>query len=331
MIARFARGPAVALAAMLAFASAASAQQAMSDPKWPNRPIHLIVPFGAGSGSDVIARIVGQKLSARLGQPIVVENKAGGSTVLGTELAARARPDGYTLELANTTSHATTAAVGIKLTFDPVKDFAPVAILAYSPFVLLVTPGLDAHSVPELIALAKAKPGKLNYASAGVGTMAHLAGALFTTTAGIDINHVPYRGTEQSMIDLMQGRIEILFGTIAPSLPLVRSGKLRALATTGPKRNAMLPNLPTLAEAGLTGYEAGLWTGLVFPAGVAPGIVQRVNAEANAVMRDPDVVALLAKQGIEVETGTPEAFAARIKGDVAKWRDVVAKAGIKVQ
>jgi len=330
MIARLTRRAALALPAALAFAGRAVAQPS-GDAKWPGRPIHLIVPFGAGSGSDVIARIVGQKLSARLGQPIVIENKPGASTALGTDMVARAKPDGYTLELANTTTHATTAAIGIKLSFDPVKDFAPVAILAYSPFVLLVTPGLDAHSVNDLIALAKAKPGALNFASAGVGTMAHLAGALFTTKAGVDINHVPYRGTEQSMIDLMQGRIEILFGTIAPSLPLVRSGKLRALATTGPKRNAMLPDLPTLAEAGLAGYEAGLWTGLVFPAGVPPAIVQRLNNEANAVMREPDVVALLAKQGVEVESGTPEAFAARIKADLAKWREVVAKAGIKAQ
>ncbi|HLH87217.1 MAG TPA: tripartite tricarboxylate transporter substrate binding protein [Xanthobacteraceae bacterium] len=312
----------------LLLAGAAVAQPAAT---WPARPIHLIVPFGAGSGSDVIARIVGQKLAAKLGQPVVIENKPGGSTILGTELAARAAPDGYTLELANTTSHATTAALGIKLAFDPVKDFTPVGMLAYSPLVLLVTPGLDARSVPELIALAKAKPGKLNYASAGVGTMAHLAGALFTTMAGVDINHVPYRGTEQSMIDLMQGRIEILFGTIAPSLPQVRSGKLRALATTGLKRNAMLPDLPTLAETGLTGYEAGLWTGLVFPAGVAPGIVTRLNAQVNEVMRDPDVVALLAKQGVEVETGPPELLGGRIKTDLAKWREVVAKAGIKAQ
>ncbi len=314
---------AAAVVAALAAQSAAAA--------WPERPIHLIVPFGAGSGSDAIARIIGQKLSERLGQPVVIENKPGGSTVRGTEAAARAAPDGYTLELANTTSHATIAALGIRLAYDPIKSFTPVGLIAYSPFVLLVTPGLEAHSVQELIALAKAKPGKLNYASAGVGTMAHLAGALFTILARVDINHVPYRGTEQSMIDLMQGRIEILFGTIAPSLPQVRAGKLRALATTGARRNAMLPDVPTLAEAGLTGYEAGLWTGLVFPAGVHPEIVARLNAEMNAVMRDPDVVARLATQGVEVDTGSPAALAARIKGDLAKWREVVTKAGIRAQ
>jgi tripartite-type tricarboxylate transporter receptor subunit TctC len=328
MIGRWLRGAVI----VLSFAGGAVAQPAaQSTANWPARPIHLIVPFGAGSGSDVIARIVGQKLAEKLGQPIVIENKPGGSTILGTELTARAAPDGYTLELANTTSHATTAALGIKLAFDPVKDFTPVGMLAYAPFALLVTPGLEANSVQELIALAKAKPGKLNYASAGVGTMAHLAGALFTTMAGVDINHVPYRGTEQSMIDLMQGRIEILFGTIAPSLPQVRSGKLRALATTGVTRNAMLPDAPTLAESGLAGYEAGLWTGLVFPAGVAPAIVTRLNAQVNEVMRDPAVVALLAKQGVEVETGPPELLGERIKTDLAKWREVIAKAGIKAQ
>jgi len=319
------------LAAALALAGTAAVQPATNAAAWPDHPIRLIVPFGAGSGSDVIARIVGQKLSERLGQPIVIENKPGGSTVLGTETVARAAPDGYTLELANTTSHATTAALGIKLAYDPVKDFTPVGMLAYSPFVLLVTPGLDAHSVKELIALAKAKPGALDYASAGVGTMSHLAGALFTSMAGVKINHVPYRGTEQSMIDLMQGRIEILFGTIAPSLPQIRAGKLRALATTGVQRNAMLPDVPTLAESGLAGYEAGLWTGLVFPAGVSPAIVRRLNAQVNVVMRDPDVVALLAKQGVEVEIGTPEMLGERIKGDLAKWRAVVVKAGIKAQ
>ena len=319
------------LAAALALAGTAAVQPATNAATWPDHPIRLIVPFGAGSGSDVIARIVGQKLSERLGQPIVIENKPGGSTVLGTETVARAAPDGYTLELANTTSHATTAALGIKLAYDPVKDFTPVGMLAYSPFVLLVTPGLDAHSVKELIALAKAKPGALDYASAGVGTMSHLAGALFTSMAGVKINHVPYRGTEQSMIDLMQGRIEILFGTIAPSLPQIRAGKLRALATTGVQRNAMLPDVPTLAESGLAGYEAGLWTGLVFPAGVSPAIVRRLNAQVNVVMRDPDVVALLAKQGVEVEIGTPEMLGERIKGDLAKWRAVVVKAGIKAQ
>jgi tripartite-type tricarboxylate transporter receptor subunit TctC len=245
-----------AMTVALLFAIAAATDAAAGD--WPDRPIRVIVPFAAGSSSDTIARIVTQKLGERLGQPFVIEDKPGGATILGTEAVARAVPDGYTLGLANTTTHAGTAALGLKLSFDPVKDFAPVGMIAYSPFVLLATPGLDVHNVQELIAMAKARPGALNYASAGVGTLAHLSGALFASMAGVELTHVPYRGSEKSMIDLMEGRIELLFGTIAPTLPQVRAGKLRALATTGAKRSPMLPEVPTLAEAGLSGYEAGL-------------------------------------------------------------------------
>jgi tripartite-type tricarboxylate transporter receptor subunit TctC len=328
---RISRRSLLALTATAALAGRTAAQPAASEQRWPDHPVRLIVPFGAGSSSDTIARIVTQKLGDRLGQPFVIENKPGAATILGTETVARAEPDGYTLELANTTSHAATSALNAKLSFDPVKDFAPVALFAYSPFVLLVTPGLAAKSVGELIALAKASPGTLNYASAGIGSMTHLAGALFASQAGVQLTHVPYRGSEKSMIDLMQGRIEILFGTIAPTLPQIRSGALRALATTGPTRNGMLPDLPTLAEAGLPGYEAGLWTGLVFPTGVAPAIVGRLNAEVNAVIKDAEVVELLTKQGVETESGGPDLLAARIKGDLAKWRDLVVKAGIKAQ
>lgn len=315
----------------VAFLFALAGSTAAGAGDWPDRPIRLIVPFAAGSSSDTIARIVTQKLGERLGQPFVIEDKAGGATILGTEAVARAQPDGYTLGLANTTTHAGTAALGLKLSFDPVKDFAPVGMIAYSPFVLLATPGLNVHSVQELIAMAKARPGALNYASAGVGTLAHLSGALFASMAGVELTHVPYRGSEKSMIDLMEGRIELLFGTIAPTLAQVRAGKLRALATTGPKRSPMLPDVPTMAEAGLPGYESGLWTGFVFPAGVAPAIVTRLAAEVDRVMQDPDVAAALLKQGVEVERGSPQALASRIESDIAKWRDVIAKAGIKAQ
>jgi tripartite-type tricarboxylate transporter receptor subunit TctC len=330
MMNRMTRRDLMALTASAALVGPAGAQPA-DDARWPDRPIRLVVPFQAGSSSDTIARIVTQKLGERLGQPFVVEDKAGGATILGTQAVARAAPDGYTLELANTTSHAATSALNATLPFDPVKDFTPVALFAYSPFVLLVTTRLQVNSVADLIALAKAKPGALNYASAGIGSMTHLAGALFASVAGVQLTHVPYRGTEKSVIDLMEGRIEVLFGTIAPSLPLVRDGKVRALATTGPKRNAMLSELPTLAESGLAGYEAGLWSAFVFPAGVSPAIVARLNAETNAVVADPEVAALLMKQGEEARSGTPEMLAARIKDDLAKWRDVVVKAGIKAQ
>jgi tripartite-type tricarboxylate transporter receptor subunit TctC len=316
----------LALAAAIAAATPALAQTGAHE--WPDRPIRLIVPFQPGSSSDTIARIVGKKLGERLGQQIVIENKVGGASIVGTDAIARAEPDGYTLGLANTTTHAATAALGGALPFDPVKDFTPVAMVGYSPFVLLVTPGLAVHSVQELIAAAKAKPGALNYASAGVGSMTHLAGALFASMAGVNITHVPYRGTGQSVLDIMEGRIEILFGTIAPSLPQIRAGKLRALATTGEKRNETLPELPTLAEAGLPGYEAALWTALVFPAGVSSKIVSRLNADVNAVVNDPETVASLKQQGVDIEAGTPAMVGARIKADLAKWREVISKAGI---
>ncbi|HEY4747479.1 MAG TPA: tripartite tricarboxylate transporter substrate-binding protein, partial [Steroidobacteraceae bacterium] len=199
--------------------------------RWPDRPIRFIVPFQPGSSSDTIARIVGQKLGERLGQQLVIENKVGGASVVGTEAIARAEPDGYTIGLANTTTHAGTTGLGATLSFDPVKDFTPVAMIGNSPFVLLVTPGLTARSVQELIGLAKERPGTLNYASAGPGSTTHLAGALFASMAGIELTHVPYRGTGQSVLDIMEGRIEMVFGTIAPSLSYIRSGKLRALAT----------------------------------------------------------------------------------------------------
>jgi tripartite-type tricarboxylate transporter receptor subunit TctC len=329
---RFVRG---VLAVMAISASLwpdrAAAQSAAKEPHWPDRPIRFIVPFQPGSSSDTIARIVGQKLGERLGQQLVIENKVGGASVVGTEAIARAEPDGYTIGLANTTTHAGTTGLGATLSFDPVKDFTPVAMIGNSPFVLLVTPGLAARSVQELIGLAKERPGALNYASAGPGSTTHLAGALFASMAGIQLTHVPYRGTGQSVLDIMEGRIEMVFGTIAPSLSYIRSGKLRALATTGETRTAMLPELPTLAESGLPGYEAGLWTAIVLPAGVPAEIVRRLNQEVNAAVNSDEMRAALDKQGVETDTGTPEALGARIKADVVKWRDVAMKAGVRAQ
>jgi len=289
---------------LMLVAAVAASGPALAQTSWPDRPIRLIVPFQPGSSSDTIARIV------------------------GTEAIARAEPDGYTLGLANTTTHAATSGIG-SVPFDPIKDFSPVAMIGSSPFVLLVTPGLAVNSVQDLIAIAKAKPGVLNYASAGVGSMTHLAGALFASMAGVKLTHVPYRGTGQSVLDIMEGRIEILFGTIAPSLPHIRAGKLRALATTGQKRTETLPELPTLAEAGLAGYEAALWTAFVYPAAVSPALVARLNADVNAVVGDPEIVASLKKQGVDTDTGPPAMVKARIEADLAKWRDVIKKAGIQ--
>jgi tripartite-type tricarboxylate transporter receptor subunit TctC len=295
---------------------------------WPERPVRFIVPFTAGSSSDTVARIVAQKLGERLGQQLVVENRVGGGGTIGTELVARATPDGYLLGLANTSTHAV-AVSAAKISYDPVKDFAPVAMIGESPFLLAVYPGLPARSVPELIALAKSKPHALNYASAGTATLAHLSGALFEKMAKIELTHVPYRGTAQSTVDLMEGRVEMQFGTIPPTLVHVRAGKLRALAVTGASRNPTLPEVPTIAESGLPGYESELWQAIVAPAGTSPAIVAKLNREVVAVLNDPGVRAAFAKHGVDAEPGSPEALGARIRDDVKKWRDVVTSAGIK--
>ena len=301
-----------------------------SEKRWPERPIRFIVPFTAGSSSDTVARIVGQKLGERLGQQLVVENRVGGGGTIGTEMVARAEADGYVLGLANASTHAV-APSAVAISYDPVKDFAPVAMLGDSPFLLALYPGLPVKTVPELIALAKAKPHTLNYASAGAATLAHLSGALFEKMANIEMTHVPYRGTAQSTVDLMEGRVEMQFGTIPPTLVHVRAGKLRALAVTGATRNPTLPDVPTIAESGLPGYESSLWQAIVAPAGTPAAIVARLNRETVAVLNDPEILAAFAKHGVEAVPGSPDALAARIRDDVKKWRDVVTSAGIKAK
>jgi tripartite-type tricarboxylate transporter receptor subunit TctC len=304
---------------------------ALAQDAWPSKPVRFIVPFQAGSSSDTIARIVAQQLTDQLGQQIVVEDRVGGSGVVGTELVARSKPDGYTIGLANTSTHAAVVALSASLSFDPVKDFTPVALIGSSPFAVMATPTLPAASIPDLIALARSKPGAVTYASAGQGTLSHLAAALFEKMADVRLTHVAYRGTSQSSLDLMEGRVDLLFGTIAPSLANVRAGKIKALATTGARRNPMLPEVPTVAESGLPGYEAALWTAIVLPAGAPPAIVTRLNREVIAAVQAPAARASLHQQGVDAETSTPEALAARIKSDVEKWQAVVTSAGIKPQ
>ena len=308
----------IATAALIAPASA----------EWPERPLKLIVPFAAGSSSDTIARIVAAKASERLGQQIVVENRVGASTVIGTDAVAKAAPDGYTLGLANTTTHAASAALNASLPFDPVKDFIPVAMIGSSPFVLISAPQVPVKTLAEFVALAKAKPGTLSYASAGTGTLAHLAGELFKRQAQVEVTHVPYRGTAQSMVDLMQGRIELSVSTIPPTLQQIHEGKLRALAVMSDWRNAMLPDVPTVAEAGVPGCEAGLWTAIVVPAGTPSAIVKRLNETMLAVAAAADVQQAMKIQGVDPEPGSPEAVKERIKADVVKWKDVVTAAKI---
>jgi tripartite-type tricarboxylate transporter receptor subunit TctC len=294
--------------------------------EWPDRPIKMIVPFSAGS--DTIARIVAIKMGERLGQQVVVENRVGGSTIIGTDSVAKSAPDGYTLQLANTTTHAASVALNATLPFDPVKDFAPVAMIGVSPFVLIGATQVAAPTLKEFVALAKARPGSLSYASAGTGTLAHLAGELFKNKAGIEVTHVPYRGSAQSMIDLMQGRIDLSVSTIPPTLQHIREGKLRAFATMSEKRNASLPEVPTVAEAGVPGCEAALWTAVVVPAGVPADIIKKLNTAVLAAVATPDIRQALTIQGVDPEPGPPEAVGERIKADIVKWKDVVAAAKI---
>src|SRR3954466_26278 len=296
--------------------------------EWPDRPIKMIVPFSAGSSSDTIARIVAIKMGERLGQQGMVENRVGGSTIIGTDSAAETAPDGYTLELANTTTHAASAALNASLPFDPIKDFAPVAMIGVSPFVLIGATQVAASALKDFVALAKARPGSLSYASAGTGTLAHLAGELFKSKAGIAVTHVPYRGSAQSMIDLMQGRIDLSVSTIPPTLQHIREGKLRAFATMSEKRSASLPEVPTVAEAGVPGCEAALWTAVVVPAGVPADIIKKLHAAVVAAVATPDIQQALTIQGVDPEPGPPEAVGERIKADIVKWKDVVAAAKI---
>jgi tripartite-type tricarboxylate transporter receptor subunit TctC len=298
---------------------------------WPDRPIRLIVPFPAGSSTDIIARIIGQKLGGSLGQQIVIENRAGASGNIGADAVAKAAPDGYTIGIATASTHAVAVSLGANLPYDPIKDFAPVAMLGSQPYVLVLYPGVPARSLTQLIALAKAKPDTLNYGSAGVASLAHLATALLASMAGISITHVPYKSSAQSMTDMITGRLDMQFATIAPSLPNIRAGQLRALVTSGKSRATVLPEVPTVAEAGIAGYEASLWVSLVMPTATPAAIIARLNREVNDILSSAETKEALVAQGMEAEPGPPAALTERIRGDIEKWRSVAAKAGIKAE
>ena len=318
----------------IALASAVIAISAIAEAGedgWPQRPLRLVVPFPAGSSTDIIARIVAQKLSHQLGQQIVIENRAGASGNIGADAVAKAAPDGYTMGIATASTHAVAASLSPNLPYDPIRDFAPVAMIGSQPYVLVLHPALPAHNLAELIALAKAKPGTLNYGSAGVASLAHLATELFASMAGVNIVHVPYKSSSQSMTDMITGRLDMQFATIAPSLPNIRAGQLRALVTSGKTRVAALPELPTVAEAGIAGYEAALWVSFVVPSDTPPKIIARLNREVNDVLESSDGTEALVAQGMAPEPGPPEALTERIRGDIEKWRGVAARAGIRPQ
>lgn len=317
--------PAILLA--LAAAGGAEAAQALPD-GWPARPIRVIVPFPAGSASDTAARLVSHKLSASLGQTIVIDDRAGASGSIGVGAAAHAAPDGYTLVLGTASTQTLAPSLNPHLDYDPVNDFAPVSLVAEAPYVLVVAPTVPAKTVGELIALAKTKPGVLNYGSAGPASLAHLAGELFSRMAGVTLTHVPYKSSAQSAVDIAAGRIQLQFATIAPTLPYISDGRLRALGVSGTARVTRLPDIPTIAEAALPGYEASLWLGVLAPAHTAPAIIDRLSREIAAALAAPELRDALIAQGFEPAADTPAAFAARIRSDTDKWRQVIVAAGI---
>ena len=310
------------LLALLATAPAAAQS-------WPDRPVRLIVPFPAGSATDVVSRPVAQKLSARLGQQFVVENRAGASGAIGADLIAKAAPDGATMGLITASTHALAPALGAKLPYDTTKDFKPVSMIFDAPYALVLYPGIPVNSVADLVALAKSNPGKFNYGSAGLASLAHLAGALFATSTGIELTHVPYRSSAQSSIDMITGRLDMQFATIAPTLANIREGKLKALATTGTGRVAALRDVPTMIEAGVKDYDVSLWAAYAMPVGTPDEIVGKLNAELRAILSDAETVKALQKQGFEPLPGPPDTVTKRIQSETEKWRALVAKTGIK--
>ena len=297
---------------------------------YPSKPLRMVVPFPPGGSADILGRSVGQKLGERLGQPVVIDNRPGAGASIGAKAVAEAPADGYTLLLGTVSSHAMSPATNT-VGYDPVKDFTPIAEIASIPFVVLVHPGVPVKNIAELVVLAKSKPGQVTYASAGSGTSNHLAGELLGMAAGIKMLHVPYKGSAPALNDLLGGQVNAMFDLQLTAMPQIKSGKVRALAMTGAKRSALLPELPTVREAGVPGYEVTAWFGFFGPAGVPKPIVDRLNAELNAIMKLPDIRAKFAELGVETESGSAEEFAGFVRGEAGKWAAVIKAAGIVAQ
>jgi tripartite-type tricarboxylate transporter receptor subunit TctC len=294
---------------------------------YPARPVRVIVPFAPGGGTDIIARVMAPRLAEALGQQVVVDNRPGGGTIIGAELAARSPPDGYTLFMGLYGTMAINPSLYRKLPYDPVRDFAPVTLVGVGPNVLVVHPSLPAKSVKELIALAKAHPGKLSYASSGTGGAPHLAGELFKAMAHVDMVHVPYKGAGPATIDLLAGHVQVMFAGLGPAIAHVRAGKLHALGVASARRTPALPRVPTIAET-LPGFEASSWFGVFVPAGTPQAVIARLNADIAKVMARKDVQEPLMAQGYEALTGTPEELRGLLKRDIARWASVIRDARI---
>jgi len=297
---------------------------------WPTKPVRMIIAFPPGGPTDLVSRVLAQKLSEQLGQQVIVDNKPGAGGNIAAELAARAAPDGYTI-FYNTSAIVIGPALYGKVNYDTLKDFAPVLLTASVPMVLVVNPQLPARSVKEFVDLAKTRSGALNYSSSGTGTITHLASAMMSTQTGIQTQHIPYKGSAPGLVDLASGQTQFMIDTINTVLPYVRDNRLRGLAVTSAKRSPLLPDLPTLAEAGISGFEAAAWQGIVVPTGTPNEIVQKLNAEVNKALTHPDIRSRLAAQGADILGGTPAEYAAYLRSEMPRWAKAVKDSGAKAE
>ena len=321
--------PALVAAAMALFAGVA-APDASAQAAWPSKPIRIVVPFPPGGTTDILARAAAQKMAEAWKEQAVIDNRPGAGGNIGAELVAKAPADGYTMLMGTVGTHAINASLYAKMPYDHVKDFAPVILVAAVPNVMVVHPSVPAATVAEFIAWAKANPGKVNFASSGSGTSIHLAGELFKTQTGLAMTHVPYKGSAPAIADLIGGQVQVMFDNLPSALPQIRGGKLRALAVTSRERANALPDVPTVAESGLPGFEASSWFGLLAPTGTPREVVVRVNAEIARWLASSDAKDKLASQGAVAAGGTPEDFVSHIAAETAKWQKVVRESGAKV-
>lgn len=321
------RGVRLVLSVLVVALSAVASSKAE---EFPSRPLKIVVPAAAGGPTHITAQLLAEKMQVTLGQPVVIEPRPGAGNNLGADYVAKSDPDGYTLLFATTGTHAINQTLFKRLPFDPIKDFEPVSLVVQYPLLLVVSPDLPVNSVQELIAYAKANPGKLSRASGGNGTSMHLSGELFVHQAGIDAPHVPYKGSAPALNDLMGNHVQLMFDSMITALPLVEGGKLRALAVTGAKRSPLLPNVPTLAESGLPDYEATGWTGIVVPARTPRDVVMKLNGAIVQALKSPDLKAAFEKQAAEPAGSTPEEFAAFIRKETDKWGKTIRAAGLSV-
>lgn len=317
------------VARVLALVLAVAATSSVAQPAYPTKPVHMIVPFAAGGPTDVIARVIAQKLGEAWGQQVLVDNRPGALATIGAAAAAKAPADGYTLLMGTNTSNAAAVSLFSRLTYDPAKDFAPITLVGQLPMVLVVHPSVPAHTVKELISLAKAQPGRITFA--GGSSSAQGGGELFKALAGVDMLHVPYKGNGPGLADVVGGQVQLMFDTMNTAMPHVKAGKLRALAVTSATRSGVAPELPTMAEAGLPGYELVPWVALYAPAGTPKEIVAKIAADAARLIRMPEMRESFIAQGIDPSGGTPEHLAALQEAEIAKWARLVKQAGMKVE